>query len=113
MAIAKPGESEKPPLGALILLSVILPGAGHLAVGEKAKGWVFVGVSIVLLIGFFVQLALIIPPILGATAEGRPPEIDDAFVSQIRRLLVILGVALAVWVVAVADIIISGKRRAG
>jgi len=107
-------EEEKPdlpPIGILILLSVIFPGAGQLANNEKSKGVAFIGVSVVIALFFFSQLAWMTAPLFDAANHGRMPVMDDAFFAHIKRLLYILGAALLVWIVALVDCVVVGWRN--
>ena len=110
-AADKPGQSKLPPTGVLIMLSLVFPGAGQLANGQKAKGWVIITVSALLLILFFIQLSSIIPPVYHALATGAEPVIDEKYMNKIYNILLILLGAVVVWLFAIVDAVIVGKRK--
>lgn len=105
-------KEELPSAAVLAILSSVLPGAGQLANGQTVKGWVIVAISIVIMIAFFYQIALIGVPVYTAAMEGKQLVIDDAYVDLLKTLGWILLGAIAVWAVAIIDsIVVGGKRR--
>ncbi len=110
MKIFKAEAKDLPPVGVLILLTAIFPGAGHLAVKQNVKGWVFIGVSVVLFIAFFAYIGDIIAPVSSALMAGREPKIDDEFIANLITIGYILGGGLLVWFAALIDVIIIGRR---
>jgi TM2 domain-containing membrane protein YozV len=107
----KPGQSKLPPTGVLIMLSLVFPGAGQLANGQKAKGWVIVAISALFLILFFIQLSSAIPPVYHALATGAEPVIDEKYMNKAYNILLILLGAVVVWLFAIVDAVIVGKRK--
>lgn len=107
----RPGQSKLPPTGVLIMLSLVFPGAGQLANGQKAKGWVIISISALLLILFFTQLASIVPPVYHALTTGGEPVIDETYVSKVYNILLILLGAVVIWLFAIVDAAIVGKRK--
>jgi TM2 domain-containing membrane protein YozV len=107
----KPGQSRLPPTGVLIMLSLVFPGAGQLANGQKAKGWIIVAIATMLLILFFIQLSSAIPPVYHALATGAEPMIDEKYMEKVYNILIILLVSVVVWLFAIVDAVIVGKRK--
>lgn len=110
MKIFEAKAKDLPPVGVLILLTAIFPGAGHLAVKQNVKGWMFIGVSVILFIAFFIYIGDIIAPVSSALMAGREPEINDEFMENVKAIGYILGGGLLVWLAALVDVIIIGKR---
>jgi hypothetical protein len=108
---AKQGKPKLPPTGVLIMLSLVFPGAGQLANGQKAKGWVIVSISAVLFIFFFIQLSSIIPPVYRAMSSGAEPVIDATYIGKVYNILMILFAAVVVWLFAIVDAAIVGGRK--
>ncbi|MBI4666164.1 MAG: hypothetical protein HY751_07140 [Nitrospinae bacterium] len=106
------GKTDLPPIGVLIILSIVFPGAGQLANNQKVKGWIIVGVSVLIAIAFFFQLAVIASPVHQAIMSGRAPTVDDQFIDGLKKLLWILSGALAVWLVAMVDAVLVGRKNA-
>lgn len=107
----KPERLKLPPTGVLIMLSLVFPGAGQLANGQTAKGWVVIGVSTLLLILFFIQLASVIPPVYHALSAGVEPVIDEAYMDKLYNMLRIVLLAVLVWLYAIVDAVIVGGRK--
>jgi len=107
----KPGQSKLPPTGVLIMLSLVFPGAGQLANGQKTKGWVIVVITAMLLILFFFQLSSAIPPVYHALASGAEPVIDEKYMKKVYNILLILLATVVVWLFAIVDAVIVGKRK--
>jgi TM2 domain-containing membrane protein YozV len=107
----KPERLKLPPTGVLIMLSLVFPGAGQLANGQKTKGWVIIGVSTLLLILFFIQLSSVVPPVYRALAAGVEPVIDEAYINKLYNILLILLATVLVWLLAVVDAVIVGGRK--
>ena len=105
------GEEGPAPLGALVTLSLILPGAGQLANGEKVKGWVYIGLALILMAALLIQAAMMFPPLIKAAASGAQTPIDEALIGQVKTLLEIIAGALMIWVIALVDTIIVGRRK--
>lgn len=103
--------TEGTPIGAIILLSIVFPGAGQLAIGHKTKGWAIIAISTLLLIAFFIQLAAAVPPIYEAIRSGAEPVIDGQYLEKIHNILLILLAAVIVWFYAVVDAIYHGRRK--
>ncbi|MBF0292530.1 MAG: hypothetical protein HQK86_10290 [Nitrospinae bacterium] len=110
-AAGKPERLKLPPTGVLIMLSLVFPGAGQLANGQKAKGWIVIAVTTLLLIFFSIQLASAIPPVYNALASGAEPVIDEAYMNKLYHLLVIVLFAVLVWLYAIVDAVIVGGRK--
>jgi len=101
------------PYGSRVLLSLILPGAGQLANGHKAKGIVTIIVSAVLFVDIIVHTFILSLPIANAWLRGEPPVIDETITDPLGTLLLIIGLALAIWVWALVDTIRAAKRQLG
>lgn len=110
-AAGRPERLKLPPTGVLIMLSLVFPGAGQLANGQKTKGWIVIGVSTMLLIFFFIQLASAIPPVYNALSAGVEPVIDEAYMNKVYNLLLIVLLAVLVWLYAIVDAVIVGGRK--
>lgn len=110
MAIFNTEKKELPPVMVLALLSAIFPGAGHLAIKQNVKGWIFIGASAILFVMLFYYLAFIIGPIQTSLMAGREPEIDDAFMENVIAIGYVLGSGLFVWIAALIDVVLIGKR---
>ena len=110
-AADKPAPSGLPPTGVLIMLSLVFPGAGQLANGQKTKGWIIIVISTLFLILFFIQLASVIPPVYRALATGVEPVIDETYMNKVYNILLILLVGVVVWLFAIVDAAIVGKRK--
>lgn len=93
------------------MLSLVFPGAGQLANGQKAKGWGIVAIATMLLILFFIQLSSSIPPVYHALASGAEPVIDEKYMENVYNILLILLASVAVWLFAIVDAVIVGKRK--
>ncbi|MGK7344620.1 MAG: hypothetical protein ACNS63_02275 [Candidatus Nitrospinota bacterium M3_3B_026] len=107
----KRDEKSSAPLGALIILSLVFPGAGQLAIGRKVIGWLFAGAAIVLLGAFFIQLSAVVPRFFAAISSGEAPVADDKLIGGIRTLFYIVAGLLVVWITAFVDVMIAGRRR--
>ena len=103
--------SKLPPAGVLIMLSLVLPGAGQLANGQKTKGWIIIAISTAFLILFFIQLSSAIPPVYRALAMGVEPVIDEAYMTKVYNILLTLLAAVVVWLFAIADAVVVGRRK--
>lgn len=108
------GKSEKSPAptGVIVILSLVFPGAGQLAIGRKTIGWIFAGAAIVLLAAFFIQLSAIIPRVVAAISSGEPPAADEDLIGGIKTLFYILGGVLVIWIAALVDAVVAGRRKA-
>jgi len=93
------------------MLSLVFPGAGQLANGQKAKGWIIVAISAALLIFFFIQLSSAIPPVYRALATGVEPVIDEAYMNKVYNILLTLLAAVALWMFAIVDAVWVGRRK--
>lgn len=107
----KPGQSKLPPTGVLIMLSLVFPGAGQLANGQKSKGWIIISISTLFLILFFIQLSSVIPPVYHALVTGAEPVIDETYMNKVYNILLILLGAVVVWLFAIVDAAIVGRRK--
>jgi TM2 domain-containing membrane protein YozV len=103
--------SKLPPAGVLIMLSLVFPGAGQLANGQKAKGWIIVAISAALLIFFFIQLSSAIPPVYRALTTGVEPVIDEAYMNKVYNILLTLLAGVVVWMFAIVDAVWVGRRK--
>lgn len=106
-----PNPSKLPPVGVLIMLSLVFPGAGQLANGQKTKGWIIISISTALLIFFFIQLSSAIPPVYRALAMGVEPVIDEAYMNKVYNILLTLLAAVVVWLIAIVDAVLVGRRK--
>lgn len=93
------------------MLSLVFPGAGQLANGQKAKGWIIITITTAFLIIFFLQLASVIPPVYHALTTGEEPVIDEAYVSKVYNILVTLLATVVVWLIAIVDAILVGRGK--
>lgn len=93
------------------MLSLVFPGAGQLANGQKTKGWIVIGVSTLFLILFFIQISSAIPPIYNALSAGVEPVIDEAYMNKVYNILRIVLLAVLVWLYAIVDAVIVGGRK--
>ncbi len=103
--------SKLPPVGVLIMLSLVFPGAGQLANGQKTKGWIIITISTALLIFFFIQLSSAIPPVYRALAMGVEPVIDETYMNKVYNILLTLLAAVVVWLIAIVDAVLVGSRK--
>ena len=103
---------SSPPLGVLVLLSIALPGAGQLAYGGKVRASIFIGASISLAIAFFFQLSELMAPFASALAAGADPMMDESFKNDVKILVMILLASALVWVAALVDVLVFGRRAA-
>ncbi|VAX21486.1 hypothetical protein MNBD_NITROSPINAE01-449 [hydrothermal vent metagenome] len=106
-------ENKKtaPPLGILVLLSFVLPGAGQLANDDKVKGYLFIAISMALLLMFFAKLTDIFPQVHEDLLAGVIPTITEEFMDKLESLGQILLAGLFLFIVATLDAVIVGKRR--
>ena len=104
-------KSKRTPLGALVMLSVMLPGAGQLANGQKAKGVGAIVISAILFVDIIVHAFIIAFPLFGAMLAGVEPVVDEEVFGQFKSLMIVFAIAVAVWVWALFDTIAVGKRR--
>ncbi|VAX25943.1 hypothetical protein MNBD_NITROSPINAE04-1426 [hydrothermal vent metagenome] len=106
------GDKKKDaPIGALIMLSVAMPGAGQLALGQTRKGIIIIVISAILCVYIMAYAFIIIAPIAGAMMAGIQPVIDKGVVEPLVFLLKILAVSVAIWVWALIDTIQTARRR--
>ncbi len=104
-------NSDPAPIGILIVLSTVFPGAGQLANGQNSKGIGFIAAAGILLALFFVYLAFTIGPILGTISAGKEPVMTDDLMSGVKTLAAIFGAGFIVWIWATIDAVIVGKKR--
>lgn len=107
-------KSTHPPVGVLILLSLVFPGAGQLANKENIKGGIIIAATVISLIAFFTQLGFIVSYVQAALVSGVAPEVDDLFIGKLKTLGLIMAAAFGILAGALIDAIIVGARiRAG
>ncbi|MBI4827533.1 MAG: hypothetical protein HY804_01770 [Nitrospinae bacterium] len=109
-------ETDQPkkaatPLGALVTLSVMFPGSGQLANGQRAKGVVTIIVSALLFVDILVHTFILALPLAGAWMQDKPPVIDEHITDPLKTLLIIIGAAFAIWLWALVDTIVVYRRR--
>ncbi len=107
----KENKKDAPPLSILVLLSFVLPGAGQLANDEKIKGYLFIVISLALLLMFFAKLTDIFPQVHEDLLAGVIPTLTEEFMGNLESLGLILLAGLFLFVVATLDAVIVGKRR--
>lgn len=104
-------DKKETPIGVLILLSLALPGAGQLALGQTTKGVITMVISAILLVDITVHAFIIAAPLAGAMLAGMEPVIDERTLEPLRFLLKVVAVAFAILVWALIDTIIAARRR--
>jgi len=104
-------KKKETPIGALIMLSVAMPGAGHLALGQKVKGVIIIVISAFLFVDIIVHTFIIAAPLAGALMAGVEPVIDERTIEPLTFLLKVFAVSVAIWAWAIFDTIISARRR--
>lgn len=93
------------------MLSLVFPGAGQLANGQKTKGWIIVAIATTLLTLFFFQISSAIPPAYHALADGAEPFIGEKHMEKVYNILLTLLATVVVWLFAIVDAAIVGKRK--
>ena len=106
----QPGKSSAP-LGALVTLSIMFPGSGQLANGQRAKGVVTIIVSALLFVDILVHTFILALPLAGAWMQDKPPVIDERITGPLKTLLIIIGAAFAIWLWALVDTVLVYRRR--
>jgi len=103
-----------------LLSALILPGAGHLALRSKARGWILISLSVACLVYIF---ALLIPIVTGIVSEitRGGTSVDPADLNRMVKGRLMGGGASAagyavwalivIWVVALIDVIRLGRKR--
>jgi hypothetical protein len=98
----------QPRLRAVLLSGLVFPGAGQLANGERGKGLLLGGITVVLALGVSVLVASVV-------LSGMPTEIDSLDVGLIqervhetltgssRSITLLVVLLLLVWAYAVVD----------
>ncbi|VAX19046.1 hypothetical protein MNBD_NITROSPINAE03-928 [hydrothermal vent metagenome] len=104
-------EKKDAPIGALIMLSVALPGAGQLALGQKRKGIIIIVISALLFVYIMAHTFIITAPIARAIMAGVQPVVGESVIEPLVFLLKILAVSVAIWVWAIFDTIQTARRR--
>lgn len=112
----KPEKPEKPWLP-LLLTGLVLPGMGQLYRKEKAKGYVLAGLSLVIVLGGFARYMSVLFAL--ANVKGRDPHssfqpirlLIEAWNLDRSRLLAFLGGFLAIWLLSVADILLTKEKK--
>lgn len=105
-------EKKEPPMGALVLLSMLLPGAGQLANKQTVKGVATIAVSALLFVDIIVHAFIILLPIAGMTLAGERFVIDENTIEPLKTLAIVAAIALAIWAWALWDTVRVAKKRA-
>jgi len=93
------------------MLSVMFPGAGQVANGDTVKGVITIAISALLFVDIIVHSFIITYPLFGMWLAGKTPIIDEKTLMPLRTLLVVITIALVIWVWALVDTVIVGKKR--
>ncbi len=110
MPFVKPEKKTATPVGVLILLSFIFPGAAQFANNEKWKGAIFIAVYSLVFIAFLFQFVNMLDPIKTALIMGKPPEIDEKFIDNIKTMVWIMVAGFVVMSAAIIDAVVVAKR---
>lgn len=103
---------------AILLNALLLPGLGQLALGKKARGWVYISIMIVAFIMFARFIYLKVTGIVADLdlSESVPDvatisqKVSDSMASDGSPIAMIcLLTMVAVWVISIIDAIITGS----
>ena len=92
------------------LLSAFLPGAGQFANGQKGKGLLFAIPSAIVFVDIMVHTFIVTQMVFAPVMAGEPLFVTDEAFNVLKAMLVALGVALVIWLIALVDTILVGRR---
>ena len=75
------------------------------------KGVITIAISALLFVDIIVHSFIITYPLFGMWLAGKTPIIDEKTLMPLRTLLVVITIALVIWVWALVDTVIVGKKR--
>ena len=94
-----------------ILLSAFLPGAGQWVNGQSTKAWLIGVPSFILFIDAAVHTFIVALRIFAPVMAGEKLVVDENVYMIMRTLMIVLGLAMALWVYALVDTIVVARRQ--
>jgi TM2 domain-containing membrane protein YozV len=95
----------------LVLLSAFIPGTGQFANGQRNKGLFILIPSAILFVDAVVHTFIIALRIAAPVMEGEKLVIDNEVYLNFQTLLIVLGLAMALWLYALVDTIVVAKGK--
>lgn len=100
----------------LFLTALVLPGAGQWHLGQKFKGGLMMGLTLVLVTGLIARYLSMVFALANIQGLRRPPQLNpfpvlaEAWRMDQRILtLLLLGLA-AIWILSIVDLLLSPQR---
>ncbi|HKY64462.1 MAG TPA: hypothetical protein VJR29_13715 [bacterium] len=101
----------------LFLSALVIPGAGQWHLGQRLKGGLMMGLTLVLVTGAIARYLSMVFALANIQGTRRPPQLNpfpvlaEAWRMDHRILtLLLLGLA-AIWILSIVDLLLSPPKR--
>ncbi len=109
MPLPELDPNDIPPAWMVVAMTVVFPGGGQLALGDKKRGGIFVGVTVILMGLFFIFFAQLVSAFWGRMQIGADP-MDSYVTDHIVRIGYVLAAGVVEVIVAAVDALATRRR---